>query len=47
MTTHNKSVRSALTSEGIYPENLPPEEDIKKIERKVSKRLNAPLVSDK
>ena len=34
---HNRSVRSALTNEGIFPENLPPEEDIKKIERRIKK----------
>ncbi len=33
--TNNKSVRSTLLSRGIVPENLPPEEDIKKIERKL------------
>ena len=31
--TNNKSVRSTLLSRGIVPENLPPEEDISKIER--------------
>lgn len=33
--TNNKSVRETLISRGITPENLPPEEDIKKLERKV------------
>jgi len=33
--TNNKSVRQTLISRGITPENLPPEEDIKKIERKL------------
>ena len=33
--TNNKSVRSTLLSRGIVPENLPPEEDIKKLERKL------------
>ena len=33
--THNKNVRGVLTQEGIYPERLPPEEDIKKLERKI------------
>lgn len=32
---HNTSVRKVLTDEGIYPENLPIAEDIKKIERRV------------
>lgn len=38
-SSHNSSVRSALTNEGIYPEDLPPEEDIKKIKSKLNKRL--------
>ena len=33
--TNNISVRNTLTSRGIVPENLPPAEDIKKLERKV------------
>ena len=33
--TNNKSVRKTLISRGITPENLPPEEDVKKIERKL------------
>lgn len=33
--TNNKSVRNTLISRGIVPENLPPEEDVKKIERKL------------
>lgn len=33
--TNNKSVRSTLLSRGIVPENLPPEEDINKIERRL------------
>lgn len=32
---NNKSVRNTLLSRGIVPENLPPDEDIKKIERKL------------
>jgi DNA-damage-inducible protein D len=35
-TSHNNSVRKALTNEGIYPEKLPAEEDIKKIERRIN-----------
>lgn len=31
-TSSNKSVQGALTNSGIYPEQLPPVEDIKKIE---------------
>ena len=33
--TNNKSVRSTLISRGITPENLSPEEDINKIDRKL------------
>ncbi len=33
--TNNRSVRKTLLSREIIPENLPPEEDIKKIERKL------------
>ncbi len=33
--TNNKSVRNTLLSRGIVPENLIPEEDVKKIERKL------------
>ena len=32
---NNKSVRKMLGQRGIRPENLPPEEDIKKLERRV------------
>ena len=32
---NNKDVRGLLLKSGIRPENLPPEEDIKKVERKV------------
>lgn len=34
---NNKSVRNMLSQRGIQPENLPPAEDIKKVERKVAK----------
>lgn len=33
--TNNKSVRNTLISRGIKPENLPPEEDISKIDRRL------------
>lgn len=33
--TNNKSVRNTLISRGIQPENLPPEEDISKIDRRL------------
>jgi DNA-damage-inducible protein D len=32
---HNNSVRQALVNQGIHPELLPKEEDIKKLERKI------------
>lgn len=38
----NTTVRAALTQSGIYPESLPPAEDIKKVDRKIkseSKKL--------
>ena len=34
--TNNSSVRRILLERGIEPENLPPEEDIKKLERRVN-----------
>lgn len=34
--TNNKSVRNTLISRGIMPENLPPQEDVKKVERKLN-----------
>lgn len=37
----NTSVRGALTKTNIYPENLPPAEDIKKIEAKHRKEMKA------
>lgn len=33
--TNNKAVRKTLVSRGITPENLSPEEDVKKVERKL------------
>lgn len=33
---NNKEVRKTLLKTGIYPENLPAEEDLKKIERKIN-----------
>ena len=33
---NNADVRKVLTDRGIYPENLPPEEDIKKLERRLN-----------
>ncbi len=34
---NNKKVRGILVESGIVPEKLPPEEDIKKLERRVGK----------
>jgi len=34
--TNNTSVRETLVSRGIVPENLPPEKDIKKVERQLT-----------
>jgi len=44
--TNNKSVRKTLISRGITPENLPPEEDVKKIERKLKSEEKKTLKSD-
>lgn len=35
--TNNSSVRKTLLSRGIVPENLKPEEDINKVDRKLKK----------
>ena len=40
---NNKDVRKVLTDRNIYPEKLPPEEDVKKVEnrlKKETKKLN-------
>jgi DNA-damage-inducible protein D len=34
--TNNATVRNTLISRGITPENLPPEEDVKKVERRIT-----------
>lgn len=34
--TNNTSVRETLVSRGIVPENLPPEDDVKKVERQLT-----------
>ena len=39
--TNNTNVRGALTKTGIFPESLPPAEDIKKIEAKHRKEMKA------
>ena len=45
--TNNKSVRNTLLSRGIVPENLPPEEDVKKIERKLKSEEKKSLKENK
>lgn len=44
--TNNKSVRHTLITRGITPENLPPEEDIKKIARKLKKEEKKTIKTD-
>ena len=34
---NNTAVRDMLVGRGIYPEQLPPEEDVKKVERRLAK----------
>jgi DNA-damage-inducible protein D len=45
--TNNKSVRNTLLSRGIVPENLPPEEDVKKLERKLKSEQTKSLKENK
>ena len=35
--SNNQSVRNLLLERGVKPEDLPPEEDVKKLERRVNK----------
>ena len=48
--TNNQAVRSTLLERGIRPESLPPEEDVKKVERRLQsddkKALNKPDTLD-
>jgi len=44
--TNNKSVRHTLIARGITPENLPPEEDVKKIARKLKKEEKKTIKTD-
>jgi DNA-damage-inducible protein D len=37
--TNNKAVRDTLLSRGIVPENVSPQEDIKKVERKLNSEI--------
>ena len=43
--TNNKAVRDTLISRGITPENVQPEEDIKKVERKLASEKKKTLSS--
>lgn len=40
---NNTDVRDLLTKRGIYPEQLPPEEDIRKLERRVNTQTKKTL----
>jgi len=44
---NNYAVRQTLKTRGIIPENLPPAEDVKKIERKLSRQTKQLLSEDK
>ena len=44
--TNNRSIRDMLIERGVKPEDLPPEEDIKKLERKI-KRADEELLQKK
>lgn len=43
--TNNKAVRDTLLSRGIVPENITPQEDIKKVERKLNSETKKTLTS--
>ena len=43
--TNNKAVRETLLSRDIIPENILPQEDIKKVERKLNSEMNKTLKS--
>ena len=45
--TNNKTVRNTLISRGIVPENIPPAEDIKKVERKLQSDTKKTLKDNK
>lgn len=45
--TNNKTVRETLISRGITPENLPPEEDVKKIARRLKSDQKKGLKNNK
>lgn len=45
--TNNRTVRDTLISRGIVPENIPPEEDVKKVERKLQSDTKKSLKDNK
>lgn len=45
--TNNKSIRNTLLSRGIVPENLKPEQDVKKVERKLNSEKKQSLKQKK
>ncbi len=45
--TNNKTVRNTLISRGIVPENIPPAEDIKRVERKLQSDTKKALRDNK
>lgn len=44
---NNAAIRSTLGARGIKPELMPPEEDIKKLERRINKETKKKLPSAK
>lgn len=45
--SNNKAVRETLMTRGIQPENLPPDEDVKKLERRLASESKTVLKSTK
>ncbi len=43
--TNNTAVRNTLLSRGIVPENIAPDEDVKRIERKLNNDMNQTINS--
>ena len=44
--TNNRTIRDTLISRGITPEDIPPEDDVKKVERKLTRDSKKSLDSD-
>lgn len=44
--TNNKAIRETLKSRGITPENIPPQEDIKKVERQLNTQTKKALLGN-